>query len=501
MTRSSPFKPEASMTRTTLLPPRLSVLLAFLAACKFPALPDIPLDAADDAAAADGLSNDDAGTDGAEATDAPVDAFIGATFARGFGSTSGGEFATRVAVGSDAVVFAGVASGSIDLGGGSRAGTSFLAQMNTLGQHVWSKGMNATIRDVAIDSFGNVYMVGSFGSVLNLGGATLTPNGMDLLVAKFDNVGSHVWSRGYGGAGNQEGRRVAVLPNDDVIICGEYTQAANFGGATLSYSGADDVFVAKVARSDGAHAWSTGFGGVNNDTCAGLVATSTGEAVATGSFYTTTTIDGNTHQAPSSAFDMYAVGINATGAISWSQRYGGTGADFIDNAFMSPQGDVLVVGNFGEDFMMGTTLLNNNAGPDGLVARMSPTNGNIVWAKALSGGASEYATSVSMLGTEAVVSGWFTGTAAFGTFSLSSTSTSDADIFVARLRYADGDVTAARRYGGAGADGVTADSAVTQSTVVLAGGFQSSSIDFGVGIVTNTSTAGGQDAYLAKVIP
>jgi hypothetical protein len=263
-----------------------------------------------------------------------------------------------------------------------------------------------------------------------------------------------------------------------------------------------DTFCAKFSRADGAHAWSLGFGGGGNDYCTGAIATAAGTTVVLGSFAGgSITINGTVHQAPSTAFDMFAAGISGAGDIEWSQRYGGSGIDMVANASLSSQGDMIVVGSFDQDFTMGSHLLDNNAGPDALIARVSPADGSVSWASSVSGSRSEYATSASLLGDEVIVSGWFTGTATIGPSSISTSGISDIDIFLARVRYNDGAVLGGRRFGGAGTDGNPGESAIMEGTAVLTGGFDSNSIDFGVGNVNNAGGNMMDDVYLARVVP
>lgn len=432
--------------------------------------------------------------------DSPIDGPAGANFARSFGG-SGLDSGRVVAASSNGIFVGGMMSGTIDLGAGARSGVGFLAKYDGSGQHMWSLGLPVIPRDLAVDSFGNVLIVGGFSVQMTFGGAMLIPQGgFDLYIAKFDGAtGGHLLSRGYGVAGSEEGRRVAVLPNDDILVCGTYNAATNLGGSAVPHTGqngSDDVFVAKMSRTNGMHIWSAGFGGTNNDTCGGLVSTASNNVVVLGSFFQTFTFFGATN-AGVGMFDMYVAGFDANGVAQWHQRYGSTGPDLFANATLASQGDILAVGTFGDDFTMGPSQLNNSAGSDAVIARIAVSNGSVVWATAVSGALDEFAEGVSVVGDDVVIAGVLTGSATVGTFSLAAPASIPVDVYMAKLRYGDGVPTGARTLRGQSTESL-GEIATMEDTVVLTGGFQGMP-DFGVSILNNAT--GMDDVYLARVRP
>lgn len=106
--------------------------------------------------------------------------------------------------------FAGIScavdsAGNIFTGGGLPKNSSaamILMKFNTNGQHMWSKplgreGGNSAFGDVAVDSQGNVVVVGWLFDVENFGGCPLVANseGHEAYVAKFDSTGNYVRAR------------------------------------------------------------------------------------------------------------------------------------------------------------------------------------------------------------------------------------------------------------------------------------------------------------------
>lgn len=151
-----------------------------------------------------------------------------------------------------------------------------------------------TVGGVAFDPSGNVILAGFFEGSVNFGGGLLTSAGsQDIFIAKFDPNGTHVWSKRFGDAGFQETRDVAVDPAGNVVITGSFAGSINFGGRSLQGAGEDDVLVAKL-DPNGGHLWSNSFGGAEMQTGQGVAADASGNIVIVGHFIGTVCFGGAT---------------------------------------------------------------------------------------------------------------------------------------------------------------------------------------------------------------
>jgi hypothetical protein len=102
----------------------------------------------------------------------------GNPWSEGFGAP-GQQTVQGVAVGPDgSIVVVGNYSGTIDFGGGplpSAAQAMFVAKIDAFGAHVFSHDyVSGTPGDVAIDSSGNIVLVGKFDGSLDFGGGPMT---------------------------------------------------------------------------------------------------------------------------------------------------------------------------------------------------------------------------------------------------------------------------------------------------------------------------------------
>ena len=99
-------------------------------------------------------------------------------------------------------------------------------------------------------------MTGEFENDVDFGGGVLTSaNFFDLFVVKFDADGNHVWSNGYGGSDIQRGYSVVADASSNVLITGLNGGSVDFGDGPLTTAGSSDIIVAKF-DANGNHLWS-----------------------------------------------------------------------------------------------------------------------------------------------------------------------------------------------------------------------------------------------------
>ena len=138
--------------------------------------------------------------------------------------------------------------------------------------------------EVAVGGSGNVIVTGTFSNTADFGGGPLvSAGGYDIFVAKYDASGTHQWSQRFGGTSWDQGYGVAADASGNVIVTGYFYNTVDFGGGDLVSAGVRDIFVAKFNAS-GTHQWSQGFGGTGNDYGFGVAADASGNTIVTGAF-------------------------------------------------------------------------------------------------------------------------------------------------------------------------------------------------------------------------
>jgi len=175
--------------------------------------------------------------------------------------------------GSDNVFLIGSSEGSADFGGGVLSGLGandiYLAKYNSAGAHQWSQRFGNIQQQfgyvVVVDGSDNVIMAGSFIGTVDFGGGGLpSVFNHDVVLAKYDPSGTHLWSQRFGDQFSTGGTAIpfslALDASDAVVVTGYFSDSIDFGGGLLSSGGStNDIFLAKYDAS-GAHLWSTDFG-------------------------------------------------------------------------------------------------------------------------------------------------------------------------------------------------------------------------------------------------
>lgn len=208
--------------------------------------------------------------------------------------------------GSGNILLTGHFFGTVDFGGGLLTSVGaedvFLAKFDPDGAHLWSKSFGDAAEgywcggeSVAMDATGNVHLAGYFGGIVDFGGGPLSGDGgFDIFLAKFDPSGTHLWSQGFGdpdGAFRCRGWSTAVDVSGDVLLTGELEGTVDFGGAPLTSSGAEDIFLAKFDPS-GTHLWSRHFGDAGVDVGYSVAVDGAEDALLTGFFQGTVDFGG-----------------------------------------------------------------------------------------------------------------------------------------------------------------------------------------------------------------
>jgi hypothetical protein len=205
-------------------------------------------------------------------------------------------------------------------------------------------------------------------------------------------------------------------------------------------------------------------------------------------------------------YDLRVRGVNAVGAgpastavavtpivASYLASAGGAGFDGGYAVSVYDNGSAVVAGQFAATAVFGTSTLVSAGAGDIVVARLDP-NGAWVWASAAGGPTTDIVEGVAALADGgAIVTGWFTGTAAFGD-DIVLTSTGLDEIFVARID-ATGAWVWATSAGGMSNDAGYSVAATADGGAYVAG-YYGSAAQFGTATLTS---GGGVDAFVARI--
>jgi uncharacterized repeat protein (TIGR01451 family) len=135
----------------------------------------------------------------------------------------------------------------------------WVAKFDAAGNYQWSRGMQGpnyhVWYDVGASANGDVFLVGDFYDTLYFGGNTYPVVGQnDIIIAHYDGNGNLLDHRIIATPGNEDGQSIAVKPNGEYYVSGEYSSGASFGGPSMPSFGLFDLFVAKYS-ANGTFLW------------------------------------------------------------------------------------------------------------------------------------------------------------------------------------------------------------------------------------------------------
>ncbi len=303
----------------------------------------------------------------------------------------------------------------------------FISVFNSAGTFQWSKRLGGTsasadiVKDVVVDSTGNVVLGGTINGKADLNGdgdtADTSENittSYDPFISVFNSAGTFQWAKRLGAAGIDNGNGVTVIGSNTVVIVGDVGggSSADFNGdgdtadpgesAGAIYGGTFDGFIS-VFDSSGTFQWSKRLGGSGLDECLKTARDSADNIIVTGYVTGNADLNGDADTADTNETgntgvyaneDAFISVFNSAGTFQWSKRLGGTSSDYGQAVRVDSSNNIIVIG-YGVGNMDlngdGDTADTNEAGNTGVYgisdAFVSVFNsaGTFQWSKRLGG--------------------------------------------------------------------------------------------------------------------
>jgi len=339
----------------------------------------------------------------------------------------------------------------------------FVTKINPNGTYGWTKIMGGTDcdegSDIATDSWGNIYLTGSFSGAVDFGsgfGTTdiKTSRGKAVFVTKINANATYGWTKIMGGtAGVDEGHSIATDSSGNVYITGDFDGTEDFG---LDFGTTDvktswgwwNIFVTKI-NSNGTYGWTKRMGGgpQSTDSGFGITTDSSGNVYITGWFEDIVNfgLDFGTTDIKTAGYwmNIFVTKITPNGTYGWTRGIGGEAMDIGRDITTDSSGNVYVTGefmgtvNFGLDF--GTTDIKTSRGGQDIFITRIDSNGTYGWTKRTGG--ADISDAGSGITTDSAgnvyITGDFYGAADFGLdFGATDYKTSKgiSDVFITKLQ-------------------------------------------------------------------
>jgi uncharacterized repeat protein (TIGR01451 family) len=256
----------------------------------------------------------------------------------------------------------------------SRINPAFIYKTDSLGTVKWlyyagASGMN-NLYGLVSSGDGNYIGAGSMYS-------DFTNNNGDVLLEKVSNTGTRIWSKLFGGNGEDKAFSICQTLDGSVVFAG-YTSSID--GNVTGNHGNQDVWIGKCDMS-GTLLWQKCLGGTGNDSAHNIIQLSDGGLLIAGA---TTSTDGNVTTNAGNA-DAWLIKLDANGNLIWQKTFGGSGSERFKKVQVTPDGGYIAIGHtFSTD-----GIVSNNHGLSDVWVVKCDNNGNLQWQKCYGGSADD----------------------------------------------------------------------------------------------------------------
>jgi hypothetical protein len=348
------------------------------------------------------------------------------------------------------VLLAGYFEGEIDFGDPvgkkTSAGKSdaFVAKLGSDGKLAWAQTWGAARDDLAnaVATKGDKTAVaGSFLDEIKVGTFSKKSAGSDdLYIAAFDKDGNAEWLWTAGGIDSDGVNAIAATTDGGWVIGGSFTKSlsitAGKGTVDLVAKGGTDALLIKLAPN-GDTEWVKQFGGAYDDTILHVAVDGNSNVLIQGVFRDTADFGGTPLKAGGgSDNDVVLAKYDTNGDHVWSKNFGNSFNDVAGGLAVDPSGGITIAGSFENKgpISFGPGDEHVSLGEADIYVARFTGDGKLVWAKSYGGDRVDIANDVAVDGAgNAVVTGWFEGTADLGRGAVSSTAGNNKDVFVTKI--------------------------------------------------------------------
>jgi len=387
----------------------------------------------------------------------------------------------------------------------------FLAIHPLAGQALnWVKqigGANSDMcRSVALDSFGNIYSVGSFADTVDFdpgpGVFNLASTGVNSAIVKFDASGNFIWAKQFAGDPSQI-NEITVDGDKNLYLVGFFMGTVDFepdpGVVNLTSYGDYDIFILKLDTA-GNFNWAHQIGSTGTDAAGAVISDNGGNVYATGSYEDTVDFDPGPGIFNLEGTGVFLCKLDSAGNFSWARQLAvsnNVGCSDLIQLF----GNIYVTGYFTGtcDFDPGPAMFPMTvAGNRDVYVTSFDVAGNFSWARQFSGNGIESGSQLATDFTSLYITGYFEDTADFdpgaSTFNLISGGLED--VFLVKLDLG-GNFQWAKKVGGGNHQfGYSVATGASGRVYMVGIFFGTSDFDPGPGLFNMTST-GGPDIFLS----
>ncbi|MCD4769657.1 MAG: SBBP repeat-containing protein, partial [Bacteroidales bacterium] len=344
---------------------------------------------------------------------------------------------------------------------------------------------------VSVDNNENVYVAGYFAGTATFGNTTFTSSGgHDIFIAKYDTYGNGIWAKKAGGSYDDEAYGTALDENGNIYVTGCFEGVASFGTFTLVSAGGSDIFITKY-DSNGNEVWAVRAGGYDDLNSRCIEADSNGNILITGFFRGTVSFESTTLYCAGNR-DFFIAKYSSAGNLLWVKQGGGSNYDRGYNLTTDNDNNVYATGYFGGTATFGTTVLTCTGKRDVFIVKYDET-GNLIWIWQAGGPEYSYGRGITVdINYNSYITGSFEDTAYFGNDTLIADGT--YDVFTAKYDI-NGNYLWVRQAGGNDSDRAYSATVDDENNVYITGYYRSVAM---FDDTTSLTSMGSTDNFVVK---
>jgi len=232
---------------------------------------------------------------------------------------------------------------------------------------------------IAIDSKSNVIVSGIFEKTADFSGRKLTSTGKgDIFVVKYNSNGKIIWIKQFGSIGVDNTFDLAVDNQDNILLSGGFENTVKFDSFSLTSKGKTDMFVAKL-DPNGNVIWAKNFGSTQGDGGNEIFVDNNNDIIATAISVGDFSVE-DTKFVNGGKRDSYIIKLNSNGNLIWAKAISGTGQGRIRAIAADGQNNVLAGFQFRDQLKVENEIFDSLGDWDGLAVKFD-SNGNLQWTK------------------------------------------------------------------------------------------------------------------------
>lgn len=304
----------------------------------------------------------------------------------------------------------------------------FLSKYNSNGTLVWAKSFGSTESDkgysLMTNSNGDVFLTGFYSAHIYFDNIHLTPAGLgDVYTMKLNSAGVVQWAKKGAGSEDDRGKGITFDSNGNVYVAGFFTDQATFSGNTINNNGTTGGFLVKYDAS-GQFVWLKG-------NCCGTseydgIAIDADDNIYTTGYFTGTVTIGSTTLTSSGSSDILIVKYDPSGNVVWAKKAGGPYEDIANGITVDSINEMFYITGQLDDHGYFDSKYAGAAGNRDVYIAAYDLNGNCQWVKPYGGVNRDIAYGISSDRNGYIcTTGIYTGTATFGSYTLTGNLLSD----------------------------------------------------------------------------